>query len=151
MNRNPMLHLVALFLVGLGSTAARTQETPPPAPAPAKLANTLKWSTASEVDNYGFDVYRADKKEGPFTRLTKQPVAGAGTSDLKHEYQYVDDTIEAGREYFYFVESISLEGLREAFTPVFRAGPKTAAPPAPPPAQSDSPASGDPPAPPGAV
>lgn len=93
---------------------------------PAKLANTLRWSTASEVDNYGFDIYRADRKEGPFTRINKKPVAGAGTSDLRHEYVYHDETIEAGREYFYFVESISLEGRREAFTPVFRAGPKPA-------------------------
>lgn len=90
------------------------------APA-APVSNTIRWSTASEVDNFGFDVYRAESEEGPFSRLTSTPVPGAGTSDEPHAYQYVDVTIEAGKPYFYYVESLSLAGERERFTPVIRA------------------------------
>ncbi len=88
--------------------------------------NTLKWSTASEVDNFGFDVYRAASEDGPFVRLNASPVPGAGTSDLPAYYEYVDDTIDPGSEYFYYVESISLGGGREKFTPTFHAAPKIA-------------------------
>lgn len=102
--------------------------SPTPAPAP-RLANTIRWSTASEVDNFGFDVYRAESEEGPFLRLTASPVAGAQTSDEPHAYQFVDGTIAPGTVYFYYVESISLAGQRERFTPVIRAPAKGVTPP----------------------
>lgn len=92
--------------------AANAQE------APAKLSNTLRWSTASEVDNFGFDVYRAEAEAGPFTRLTAKPIPGAGTSDTPHKYAFEDDTIAEGRDYWYYVESIAMDGTREHFTPV---------------------------------
>jgi len=88
--------------------------------------NTIKWSTASEVDNFGFDLYRGDFEDGPFVRLNDSPVTGAGTTDLPTYYEYVDDTIDPDREYFYYVESISINGEREKFTPTFRAAPKNA-------------------------
>jgi len=117
--------------------AAATEPTPSANEAPGsktveeseeeaeKLANTLRWSTASEVENFGFDVYRGDSEEGPFERLTKKPILGAGTTDVPAKYQYIDDSIEADRAYWYFVESISMSGERENFTPTFRAAPKS--------------------------
>lgn len=87
-------------------------------------SNTLRWTTASEVDNFGFDVYRADSEDGPYEKLTDRPIAGAGTADVPTRYEYVDATIERGREYFYYVESISMGGERKRFTPVIRASPK---------------------------
>lgn len=105
-----------------------TPETPEAAEelmAKKKLSNTLRWSTASEVDNFGFDVYRGDLEEGPFERLNKKPIAGAGTTDLPSKYVYDDDTIEAGKAYWYYVESIAMDGEREHFTPIFQAKAKT--------------------------
>jgi hypothetical protein len=100
---------------------------PPAADAPVNpLNNTIKWSTASEVDNFGYDVFRGDKEEGPFTRLNSKIIAGAGTIDEPRHYQYVDQTIEVAREYWYYVESVSLAGVREKFTPVFKSKAKAA-------------------------
>lgn len=87
-------------------------------------ANTLRWTTASEVDNFGFDIYRGDAEEGPFERLTEDPLPGAGTVDTPTKYEYADETIDPRRAYWYYVESISIHGVREPFTPVFRAKPK---------------------------
>jgi hypothetical protein len=56
----------------------------------ASLSNTVRWTTASESDSFGFDVYRAEHADGPFERITPQPVAGAGTSDLVQRYRYED-------------------------------------------------------------
>ncbi len=86
--------------------------------------NRVRWSTASEVENYGFDVYRAEREEGPFVRLTARAIAGGGTTDTPREYEFVDTPIDPSRVYFYYVESISLGGERERFTPVERVGPK---------------------------
>lgn len=126
--------------------AAPTQATPAPQPAaaaaPAKaipegecgdqgktvldqrVANTARWTTASEQDNFGFDVYRSDTEKGEFKKLTKDPIVGAGTSDETHKYEYRDDSVDPCREYWYYVEGISTSGTREKFTPTFRAPPK---------------------------
>jgi len=123
------------------ATPSPTPEaTPPqvPMPGPEPVAsptptppfrNTVRWSTASEVDNFGYDVYRGTSKDGPFERLTVDPVAGAGTSDETHKYSFVDEKIDPYQAYFYYVESISLAGHRERFTPIIEAKPKLPRPP----------------------
>jgi hypothetical protein len=90
-------------------------------PAEERIANTPKWSTASEQENFGFDVYRGATEDGEFTRLTASPILGAGTSDEPHSYSFRDDTIDPCQDYWYYVESISSSGAREKFTPTFRA------------------------------
>lgn len=92
--------------------------------ADQRLANTARWTTASEQDNFGFDVFRGDSENGEFAKLTKEPILGAGTSDETHKYEFRDDTIDPCREYWYYVEGISTTGTREKFTPTFRAPPK---------------------------
>jgi hypothetical protein len=118
--------------------AATAPPTAPVAPSPAgapgtaaaapaePYKNTIRWTTASEVDSFGFDVFRGESAEGPFERLNAKPIAGAGTSDESHSYAWVDDTIDPAKEYYYYVESISIEGVREKFTPISRARAKLA-------------------------
>lgn len=92
--------------------------------ADLRLANTARWTTASEQDNFGFDVYRSNSEKGEFTKLTKDPIVGAGTSDETHKYEYRDASIDPCKEYWYYVEGISTSGARAKFTPTFRAPPK---------------------------
>jgi len=93
-------------------------------PADQRIANTARWTTASEQDSFGFEVFRGDSEKGEFTKLTKEPILGAGTSDETHKYEYRDDTIDPCREYWYYVEGITTGGAHEKFTPTFRAPPK---------------------------
>ncbi len=105
--------------------AAGSAEAAVPGAATAETyQNTIKWSTASEVDNFGFDVFRGDSEDGPFERLNAETIEGGGTVDEPRKYQFVDDTIDPHRTYYYYVESISMGGVRERFTPVGKAGPK---------------------------
>lgn len=94
---------------------------------PKPLENKVRWSTASELDSYGFDVYRSTAEEGPFTVINDEPVPGAGTSDTPTDYEFVDGQIEPETAYYYYIEAISMNGQRERATPVIRAGPKSAA------------------------
>ena len=118
--------LAALALAGGACGSARTPAPAPPAPpAPAAVySNTIRWSTASEVDNFGFDVYRGESEDGPFIRLNPVPIEGGGTTDEPRSYSFVDDTIDPHRTYYYYVESISMSGERERFTPIGKAAPK---------------------------
>jgi len=94
-------------------------------PAMPKIGNVIRWMTSSEVDNFGYDVFRADDEQGPFKRITPMPVPGHGTTDMPHSYAFRDEAIEPGRVYYYYVESISLDGKRERFTPISRSKPKS--------------------------
>jgi hypothetical protein len=109
--------LLCLLALAAGCTAPSGEGA---AGSAAPLRNTLRWSTASEVDSYGFDVYRGDAEQGPFERINESPVPGAGTTDLPQEYEYFDTNIVAGTEYFYYIESISMTGQRERVTPTVR-------------------------------
>jgi hypothetical protein len=93
-------------------------------PADQRVANTARWSTASEQDSFAFDVFRGDTEKGEFVKLTATPIPGAGTSDDTHKYEYRDDTIDPCKEYWYYVESISTSGQHEKFTPTFHASAK---------------------------
>ena len=90
-------------------------------PADQRLANTPKWTLASEQDNFGFDVFRGDSEEGEFTKLNKEPILGAGTTDESSRYSWRDDSIDPCKDYWYYVESISTSGVREKMTPTFKA------------------------------
>ena len=90
------------------------------------LNNTLRWTTASESNNFGYDVYRSLAQDGPFERLNEEPIPGAGTTDLPSQYEYIDTAIEPNTIYWYYIESISLTGERKRFTPVYSSQPKFA-------------------------
>lgn len=94
------------------------------APEDQRVANTARWSTASEQNSFSFDVYRGDTEKGEFTKITKMPLMGAGTTDETHKYEYRDDTIDPCKEYWYYVEQISNKGVHEKISPVFRAAAK---------------------------
>lgn len=94
---------------------------PPPAPA---YGNSIKWKTASELDNFGYDVYRGESPEGPFERINPRVIEGAGTTDEPTAYEYVDRGVDPRKTYYYYVESISMDGVRKRFTPIGTAEPK---------------------------
>ena len=103
--------------------AAEEQPQAPPVEDTEKsLVNTLKWTTASEVDNFGFDIYRSLSEDGPFERITAEPMPGAGTTDEPQKYVFVDDTNDPTKDYY--IESITLGGVRENFSPIIKAAAK---------------------------
>lgn len=124
--------LLALLVLTACSTdgGRRVDDPAPAAPTAAServvLENVIRWSTASEVDNFGYDVFRGPSEEGPFARVNEVPIPGHGTTDEPQQYAVHDTSIAPDTVYYYYVESISLQGERERFTPVFASKPKPA-------------------------
>ncbi len=77
---------------------------------PGASAITLQWATATERDNYGFNLYRATSEEGERTRLNEEliPSLVAPGSPYGAEYEFVDSTAEAGVQYFYWLEDVDI-------------------------------------------
>ena len=94
------------------------------AEVPSGISNNIKWATASELNNFGFDVFRGNTETGEFEKINEHTIPGAGNSDTPSRYEFADTTIEAGKAYWYYVESISMSGQREKFTPTFQSKPK---------------------------
>ena len=90
-------------------------------PAAQRVNNTARWTTASEANTFAYDVYRSDSEDGKFVRVTKKPVLGNGTTSETHKYEFVDDTIDPCKDYWYYVEEITTAGERVKFTSVFKA------------------------------
>jgi hypothetical protein len=58
----------------------------------------LRWTTATELNNYGFDIERAASKDGAYEVLGF--VDGFGTSNTEHEYVFEDTKPAAGTSYY---------------------------------------------------
>ncbi|MFC2131271.1 FlgD immunoglobulin-like domain containing protein, partial [Bacteroidota bacterium] len=73
----------------------------------------LVWETASEVDNYGFHVERriVGDETNEWNTLP-QFVQGNGTSNIPHEYNYVDDDVIPNTTYQYKLRQVDFDGTQ---------------------------------------
>ncbi len=76
----------------------------------------LRWTTASETNNFGFEVQRSDRPERGFRRISFVP--GAGTTTVPQRYAFRDSLGEG--VLFYRLKQIDLDGTF-TFSPVVRA------------------------------
>ncbi len=68
---------------------------------------SLQWSTASEINNAGFEVQRStDGKD--FRKLGW--VEGEINSSRKLSYEFTDDTVMPNREYYYRLKQVDVDG-----------------------------------------
>ena len=56
--------LGVLLLIGMAHAGSPGEDARAAESNGDKLSNTLRWSTASEVENFGYDLYRAQEREG---------------------------------------------------------------------------------------
>ena len=78
----------------------------------------LRWETGSEVDNVGFYLYRATSESGPYQPVNPNVIPGLGSSPLGASYRYVDSGLVNGQSYFYELEDLESNGVRERHGPV---------------------------------
>lgn len=77
----------------------------------AKSAVTLNWTTATETNNFGFEIERA-AVSGQQTAVSWKNlgfVAGSGTSSSPREYSYTDKSLTPGR-YAYRIKQVDNDG-----------------------------------------
>jgi len=84
---------------------------------------TLRWSTASEIDNQGFAILRSAEEETAYNEIdsyeNNSSLKGAGnSSDTKH-YQFVDNAVINGRTYWYKLVDVDVNGIRTEHGPVY--------------------------------
>ena len=94
---------------GQGGTQSNSRQNPDAKPKAHSVE--LKWKASASIV-VGYNVYRADKSEGPYTKLNSSPV---------RETNYKDTTVQAGRTYFYRVTAVDAKGGESGFTSQIKA------------------------------
>jgi hypothetical protein len=69
----------------------------------------LRWSTLSEVNNYGFEVQRGALAGGEFVTVSGAVIPGHGTTAVQQAYSYTDGSAQAGT-WYYRLKQIDLDG-----------------------------------------
>ena len=78
----------------------------------------LTWDTASEVDNAGFHLCRAQQENGEYSRITPHLVPARGDSMTGASYMYEDHDVTVGQTYYYQLEDIDNAGYSIFHGPV---------------------------------
>ncbi len=83
-------------------------------------AITLGWETSSEINNLGFNLYRAESPDGPRTQINAEliPSLVPPGSTYGAVYEYVDNDVLPGITYYYWLEKLDVYGNTELFGPV---------------------------------
>ena len=75
----------------------------------------LRWETASEVNNKGFEIYRSEGESGEYRRLNGELIMGRGNSHQLERYEYADKEVERGEMYYYRLYSQDFDGTRHEY------------------------------------
>jgi hypothetical protein len=86
----------------------------------ATNAIVLNWETASEPDNLGFNLYRAESLQGEQTKLNEvliPTLVPPGTNEGA-QYEYTDGDVVPGTTYYYWLEDVDIYGGTRLHGPV---------------------------------
>ena len=86
---------------------------------------TLTWTTLSEIDNAGFNLWRSDTNDEKYTRINFMIIEAKGGATQEAEYAYSDDTAKVGVKYYYKLEDIDTRGNSTFHGPVSAMIPKS--------------------------
>lgn len=67
----------------------------------------LTWTTTLEKDNAGFHIWRSEKENGEYTRITDNLIPSKGDNS---QYTFIDNNIKGGNTYYYKLEDIAFCG-----------------------------------------
>jgi hypothetical protein len=86
----------------------------------------LNWETASELDLLGFNLHRAEAEDGPQTQLNAELIPGqAPGSPEGAVYEFVDEVVQPGTTYWYWLEGLDAQGAPTLHGPVSATVPAT--------------------------
>jgi len=77
----------------------------------------LNWTTQSEKDNLGFNVFKSSKKNSHYELLNRKLIQRAGNAITKTDYTYIDSTVQPLQSYYYKLESVQINGAKTQYEP----------------------------------
>ena len=100
-------------------------ETPPTAITLSSFTATpkagkiiLTWNTESEINNAGFNLYRAESENGNYTKINASLIPAKGSSTQGASYEFTDTNVQNRKTYYYKLEDIDLRGIAKFYGPI---------------------------------
>jgi len=79
----------------------------------------IRWTTKSELNTAGFNLYRSDKEDGEYVKINPTLIPAKPDPILGGEYVYTDTLkIVAGQTYYYKLEDVEKTGATEMHGPI---------------------------------
>jgi len=77
---------------------------------PFSKAVVLEWTTATEIDNAGFNIYRAESEDGQYIKINDELIAAQGSSTDGAAYEFIDEGLNNRKTYYYQLEDVDVFG-----------------------------------------
>ena len=107
MNRQLILLLVIIFIVA--GCAGQSHRANP---------ITVEWTTETEVDTAGFNIYRSESPDGPFVKLNRQLIPASPDPIVGGSYVYTATDVVPGVTYYYELEDVEFDGDVQRHGPI---------------------------------
>lgn len=78
----------------------------------------IEWSTASELETAGFNVYRSDRVDGQYQQVNQALIPAAPDPLIGGSYQYEDRDVQPGKTYYYLLEDVEFNGRTDRHGPI---------------------------------
>lgn len=78
----------------------------------------VEWSTETEIDNAGFNLYRAESENGNYIKINASLIFANGSSTQGSSYEFADMGVQNRKTYWYKLEDIDLSGTSTFHGPV---------------------------------
>ena len=85
---------------------------------PSDKSVMLTWITESEIDNAGFNLYRAEAEDGEYVKINSSLIPAQGSPTQGATYQFIDGNVQNRKTYYYKLEDIDLNGKSAMHGPV---------------------------------
>jgi len=70
----------------------------------------VQWTTETEVNTAGFNIYRATVQDGPYEQINARLIPSDGDPLAGSEYEFVDRDVQLDQQYYYQLEDIEVNG-----------------------------------------
>ena len=110
--------VVTTAIVGLGLGAGCVVLTACQGGGPESAVVLVEWTTETEVETAGFNLYRSESPAGPYVKVNPALIPGASDPLLGGRYVYTDTNVIAGRTYYYKLEDVELDGAITLHGPI---------------------------------
>ena len=87
----------------------------------AKASNgrvKLEWVTEAEVENVGFNIYRAEAVNGNYIQINDELIASKGSPTKGAKYVFTDNIAKNRKTYFYKLEDVDIAGVSTFSEPI---------------------------------
>ncbi|MBN2830287.1 MAG: T9SS type A sorting domain-containing protein, partial [Candidatus Cloacimonetes bacterium] len=111
-NENPIQNeeILPVELTSFAATAMTSQDE--------DMFVRLEWTVESENNLLGYNVYRSEMEDINSTYLINGGMIEATNQSSNHSYSYEDIEVIIGGTFYYWLESVSIDGINQFFGPV---------------------------------